>query len=91
MGLQKNETTANNNVNPAKKAAGIFISIRLLILGLIEKKFHENNAIITIATRMATSLIRRFQKRVIVTGLIVPPTSNNNLLDIMTIMVIFYK
>ena len=46
---------------------------------------------ITDVIRKATSHIRRFQKRFIVTGFMLPPITYNNLLDIMTIMVSFYK
>ena len=60
------------------------ISIDLL------KYLTKNREITVAATKKATSQMRRCQKRVNVTGLIVPPTYIS-LVDIMTIMVYFYK
>ena len=61
------------------------------IKGLSAKNVQEYSPIITADTKKITSQIRRCQKRVKFTGLIVPPTTYISLVDIMTIVLCFYK
>ena len=58
---------------PAMIIVGILIIKDLFKLGIFTKTVQKYRPIIAIATRKATSQMRRCQKRFNVTGLIMPP------------------
>ena len=91
FGDHKYEIKEINTVTPASITAGMFTTNDSLIFGSFVKNVQKYSATTAAATKKVASQIRRCQKRVNVTGLMLPPTSYANLIDIMTIMLRFYK
>ena len=73
LGGHRYEIKQKSDVIPAMTIVGILTINDLFKLGTFAKTVQKNRPIIAIATKKATSQIRRCQKRFNVTGLIMPP------------------
>lgn len=91
LGTQIYATKDIKAVIPAIISAGKLTSSDLLNSVLFEKKVQKYSAIMAIDTKKVASQIRRCQKRFIANGFILPPIFYTDLMDIMTIMLCFYK
>lgn len=91
LGIQKKDIKQINDVIAAKIVIGRLMIKDSFMCAVVIKFVQQYSATIQIDTRKTTSQIRRCQKRVNVTGLIKPPTTYVDLVDIMTIMFYFYK
>lgn|GEM_PF-2236372 len=79
LGVQRYDKKHRNKVMPASITADVFTYKDLSTSGGTEKYFQKYSAITMAEIRNTTSQIRRFQKRVNVTGFMMPPTTSNTL------------